>query len=176
MAAGQCLSLRSLQLLGPWKECCHWLEMPGGAGLGDAHSGRGVVGSASVAPSSQTWHNSRVLNAQVKCIPQLGENDGPRLHLRVLFPFYLGSLTPIFYLLTAQFPLLSEPWCPSLYTSFLSPTSYSGAPPPPISQYLFPGKLVADSGPRSSQSDPDLDGSRAMPEVRIFFFLLGRHG
>lgn len=151
MAAGQCLSLRSLQLLGPWKECCHWLEMPGGAGLGDAHSGRGVVGSASVAPSSQTWHNSRVLNAQVKCIPQLGENDGPRLHLRVLFPFYLGSLTPIFYLLTAQFPLLSEPWCPSLYTSFLSPTSYSGAPPLPSpsicsqgSWWLTQGQEVAN--------------------------------
>lgn len=58
--------------------------------------------------------------------------------------------------------------------SFLSPTSYLGAPPFPLSQYLFPGVLVADSGPGSSHSDLNLDGSRAVPEVRIFLLSLGQ--
>lgn len=108
----------------------------------------------------------------------------PLLHLRTLSPSPcpLGSLatytailrrlsTPVLCLLVPQFPFFLLPWCSScphfISEGSVSPTSCLGAPPPlPISQYLFPEGLVADSGLESGHSDLSGDDPRAVPEAK----------
>lgn len=55
----------------------------------------------------------------------------------------------------------------------MSPTVCLGAPPFPTLECLFPGELVADSGPGSGHSDLSLDSPRAVPEGKTFPSLSG---
>lgn len=186
-------SVRACGLHSIWghkRSCCRWPGTPGGQPRRGCSPWRVVLGSEHCPVSAELSSSQSPGPALFApgTSPQLGGHDGLLLlHPRALVPpsCILGSLAPFApHLQKAQHPHFLSLVFPVSMTSVtlvfqhphfilegsVAPTSClgDGSPPPfLVSQYFFPGELVADSGLGSGHLDLSLDGPRAVPEASL---------